>query len=840
MTRKVVQLAERRLSLANLEKVLYPACGFTKAQVLDYYRRMAPFILPHLRDRALTMKRYPEGVDKEFFFEKRCPSHRPPWVPTAEVRSKGSEEMTVCLVNDLETLLWVANLASLELHVPLARASSPETPDAMVFDLDPGEPANILDCARVALILRELLSRLRLAGWVKTSGQKGLHLFVPLNSPEVTFADTKSFTRAVAVVMEKNYPELVTSKMAKETRKGKVFINWSQNDSSHTMICVYSLRAREKPYVPCPLPWRELELLAGQGDPERLHVLQAEAVRRAETTGDLFREVLVTEQDLPSVMKAMAPLTDSALQEYAAKRKFEKTPEPVPGPLQEGRRLIFVVHKHAARALHYDLRLELEGVLKSWAVPKGPSLDPAVKRLAVMVEDHPLDYRDFEGVIPEGNYGAGAVIIWDRGYYRHPLARDEQENVPLLLAGLRKGDLKFVLEGEKLHGEFALVKIGKDAKSWLLLKKKELIAAGGDILLENRSVASQKTLEELLEAGAPPSFRQRKLSQIRRHEALESEKDAPLVPVPHHVRPMLATLVREPFDHPDWLFEVKWDGYRAMAELRDHVVQLYSRNLLPLNDKFYPVVEALRKCDFEAVLDGEIVVVDERGQPDFEQLQHYRKTASGILIYYVFDLLHFQGHDLTGLPLLKRKELLKKILPASRRIKFSDHVRQEGILFFQAAKGKGLEGIIAKKAQSSYQAGQRSKEWLKVKTQLTQEGIIAGFTAPEGGRRYFGTLVLGVYNGDELTCIGHAGGGFGAKELQGIRAKLEPLIQKECPFKVKPQTSTPATWVKPELVCEVAFQEWTLEGVMRQPTFKWLREDKTAREVVREDGGKGA
>jgi bifunctional non-homologous end joining protein LigD len=299
VTGKIIELGGRRLSLSNLEKVLYPSCGFTKAHVQEYYRRMAPFILPHLQDRALTLKRYPEGVDKPFFFEKRCPSHRPPWVQTAGALRDDGEQTTVCLVNDLETLLWVANLASLELHVPLAKAASPETPDAMVFDLDPGEPANIIGCARVALILQELLSRLGLSSRVKSSGQKGLHVLVPLNSPGITFEDTKTFSKAVSVILEKHYPDLVTARMAKEARKGKVFINWSQNDSSLTMICVYSLRARQEPYVSCPFEWRELEQLARIGDPEKLHILHAEAVSRSEEAGDLFAEVLTKQQKLP-------------------------------------------------------------------------------------------------------------------------------------------------------------------------------------------------------------------------------------------------------------------------------------------------------------------------------------------------------------------------------------------------------------------------------------------------------------------------------------------------------------------------------------------------------------
>ena len=298
MSRSVVEIAGRRLSLSNLEKELYPSYGFTKAHVLEYYRRISEFILPHLQGRALTLKRYPNGVEKEFFFEKRCPAH-PAWVQTAELSRDDAERMTVCLVNDLETLIWVANLASIELHVPLARAASPGTPDAMVFDLDPGEPADVLDCARVALILRDLLSRLRLASVVKTSGRKGLHVYVPLNCKETTFEDTKEFSRTVAIILQKNYPDLVTAKMAKEQRTGRVFINWSQNDASKTMICTYSLRAREKPIVSCPLAWEELESLAGQRDPEKFQIIHSEAVERVEKTGDFFRDVMELKQKLP-------------------------------------------------------------------------------------------------------------------------------------------------------------------------------------------------------------------------------------------------------------------------------------------------------------------------------------------------------------------------------------------------------------------------------------------------------------------------------------------------------------------------------------------------------------
>lgn len=299
MNRKIAEVAGRKLSLSNLEKDLYPSYGFTKAQVLEYYRRISKFILPHLKGRALTLKRYPDGVEGEFFFEKRCPSHRPSWVRTADVRQHDGEHMTVCLVSDLNTLMWVENLASLELHVPLARTDSPETPDSMVFDLDPGNGADVLDCARVALILRDLLSRSRLTGYVKTSGMKGLHLYVPLNNKETTFEHTKKFSKAVAEVLQRNYPNLVTIKMAKEQRRKKVFINWSQNDSAKTMVCVYSLRAREKPIVSFPLAWKDLETLGGRTHPDKLQVTYSEAVKKLEEKGDLFHELIVKKQKLP-------------------------------------------------------------------------------------------------------------------------------------------------------------------------------------------------------------------------------------------------------------------------------------------------------------------------------------------------------------------------------------------------------------------------------------------------------------------------------------------------------------------------------------------------------------
>lgn len=299
MTRKMIETGGKRLYLTNLGKVLYPVDGFTKADIIEYYSGIAKVIIPHVEGRALTLKRYPNGVQGDFFFEKRCPLHRPEWTETAEIIRHDGEKMTVCLINNLETLIWVANLASLELHIPLAKAASPETADSLVFDLDPGEGAGILDCARVALILKDLLAPLHLASFVKTSGKKGLHVFVPLNNGETTFEHTKTFSRTVAGIMQQNYPDLVTANMAKTSREGKVFINWSQNDASKTMVSVYSLRAGERPLVSFPLEWRELEQAFHEGDGDKLRILNTQALKRVEQQGDLFQGVLTTQQRLP-------------------------------------------------------------------------------------------------------------------------------------------------------------------------------------------------------------------------------------------------------------------------------------------------------------------------------------------------------------------------------------------------------------------------------------------------------------------------------------------------------------------------------------------------------------
>lgn len=510
---------------------------------------------------------------------------------------------------------------------------------------------------------------------------------------------------------------------------------------------------------------------------------------------------------------------------YRRKRRFGETPEPRGKSSAERGGLRFVVQKHHASRLHYDFRLELDGSLKSWAVPKGPSLNPSDKRLAMMVEDHPLDYRSFEGIIPTGNYGAGRVIVWDEGIYTIPGADGRRSSAEAARAGLAAGRLTFTLHGRKLRGDFSLVKLKRgEENAWLLMKKKGAFVADNGLPTDDRSVVSGLTLDEI--------GRKRPNAQTKTTRA-KSKK--PTAKMPHNVRPMLATLIDRPFDRPGWLFEVKWDGYRAIAEVGATGVNLYSRNHTPFATKFAPIVDSLNTLGHDAVLDGEIVVLDRDGKARFQLIQNFQKTGKGNLVYYVFDLLYLDGKDLRSLPLAERKTKLRKILGRqASNIRFSDHVATRGIEFFDAAVKAGLEGIIGKDATSAYQEGKRTGAWVKIKSRERQEAVIGGFTAPRGRRVGIGALVLGVYQGSDLIYIGHTGGGLNDASLADLRRRLDPLVRPSCPFSKKPKTNAPVRWVDPQLVCEVEFQEWTDDGSMRQPIFVGLREDKPAREVRRE------
>ncbi|OQP56990.1 DNA ligase [Niastella vici] len=555
-----------------------------------------------------------------------------------------------------------------------------------------------------------------------------------------------------------------------------------------------------------------------------------------------------------------------SLATYKKKRSFNKTPEPEGKKKASAGSLHFVVQKHDATRLHYDFRLEMEGVLKSWAIPKGPSMNPDDKRLAMMVEDHPYDYKDFEGIIPPGNYGAGTVIVWDEGTYE-PMnfEGDKKKSEKHLLEQLRKGDLKISLHGQKLKGDFALVHIkSSEDNAWLLIKKHDKHASKTDVTKKNKSVQSGMKLEQVAKesthewvsnkksstakkskprpAKAPAKKAATRTSATKKQpvkKKLPTEindliKQGKRQPMPKGIIPMLATLTDDAFDDKDWIFEIKYDGYRAVAYINDNDVTIMSRKNLSFNKKFPPVVEALQELGLEAVLDGEIVALNEEGKSEFQLLQQWQKTGEGELIYYAFDLLWLNGYNLMDLPLYERKAILQHILPEHPMVRYSDHIEQKGKEFFEAAIQQGLEGIMAKTIDGPYTPTVRTRQWLKIKANQRQEVVIGGFTETRGSRSHFGALVLGVYEKNKLIYIGHTGSGFTEQSLSAVYKKLRPLITTTTPFAQKPKTNMPCTWVKPVLVCEVKFSEWTKDNILRQPIFMGLREDKNAKDVHKE------
>jgi bifunctional non-homologous end joining protein LigD len=630
-----------------------------------------------------------------------------------------------------------------------------------------------------------------------------------------------------------------------------------------------------------------------------------------------------------------------SLEEYKRKRRFQETPEPPP-KIEKQSRHRFVVQRHAATRLHYDFRLEMEGVLKSWAVPKGPSLDPADKRLAMQVEDHPVSYYDFEGTIPAGNYGGGTVMVWDAGTWEplspvpvngEYLPGTEKEAVTMLA----KGDLKFRLKGKRLVGDFALVHIkgraGNKGNEWLLIKKKDAhVVAGFDInedkydtsILTGRTMAqiagdkgsaewtssrpasrgkvkaawlaeaieradkkrkaltaeSAEGAEKKKSKSSRPAARRvahaersddvavndaafkstgkkpsAKFSANSASFAVQAHAGAERKPMPTVIHPMLATPTAKAFDNPDWLFEIKWDGYRAVAFIEGGRVRLVSRSQNDLTAQFSELGTLTQFVKAErAILDGEIVALDDEGRPSFSLMQQRTGFQPGKrrlprregvpVIYYAFDLLYLDGFDLRRVALERRKRLLQERIVAGGVIQFSDHYAEKGLDLFEAAKQRGLEGIVAKKRSSAYQEN-RSSDWLKIKITQRQECVIGGYTDPEGSREYFGALVLGLYDRQErLVHVGQVGTGFDQKMLKEIFDRLQPLKTKQNPFYGEIGGLRKVQFVRPELVAEIKFSEWTHETAegglkLRAPVFMGLRADKAAAECKLEEAVAG-
>lgn len=751
-----------RVKLTNADKVLYPATGTTKAEVFDYYTSIAGVMVPHIAGRPATRKRWPNGVDEPSFFEKQLADSAPDWLPRASVVHK-SGTTTYPIIDSEVGLAWIAQQAALEVHVPQWRFVAewtrsgeqlkPGPATRLVFDLDPGEGVTMAQLTKVARAVRDLIADIGLTTYPLTSGSKGLHLYAPLDKP-VSSQGAVVLAKRVAQQLEKAMPKLVTATMTKSLRAGKVFLDWSQNNGSKTTIAPYSLRGREQPTVAAPRSWEELD------DKKLRHLRYDEVLARVERDGDLL-----------APLDADVRIPDR-LTKYRSMRDASKTPEPVPAATAAtGQDNTFVIQEHHARRLHYDFRLERNGVLVSWAIPKNLPDTPSVNHLAVHTEDHPLEYGTFEGTIPKGEYGAGKVVIWDSGTYEAEKFNDSSE----------KGEVIVTLHGNRTSGRYALIQTNGD--QWLAHRMKD-----------------QKIFQ--LDDIAPMLAKEGSVENLRASQ---------------------------------WAFEGKWDGYRLIVEADRSVVRLRSRRGRDVT-KEYPQLQSLAidLKDHHFVLDGEVVALDKSGVPSFSEMQN--RVRATRIEYWAFDLLYLDGRSLLRVPYRDRRRLLETLAGGTDLI-VQALLPGDGAEALEYSRSHGWEGVIAKKRDSTYQPGRRSSSWIKDKHWKTQEVVIGGWRAGEGGRTSgIGSLLMGIPDDGGLHFAGKVGTGFTERDLTNLKKTLAPLRSDESPFNARLPTKDAkgVTFVEPLLVGEVRYSEWTSDGRLRQASWRGLRPDKTPDEVRRE------
>ncbi len=746
-----------RVKLTNPDKVLYPATGTTKAEVFDYYVNIAEVMIPHIAGRAATRKRWPNGVEEPSFFEKQLASSAPDWLGRESVTHR-SGTTTYPIIDTVEGLAWIGQQAALEVHVPQWRFVDGEPGPAtrLVFDLDPGEGVTMPQLCEVAAAVRDLMSDIGLTAYPLTSGSKGLHLYAPLDEP-VSSRGAVVLAKRVAQQLEKAMPKLVTSTMTKSLREGKVFLDWSQNNGSKTTIAPYSLRGREHPTVAAPRTWEEIE------DPKLRHLRFDEVLKRVARDGDL--------------LEALDPAVPDAdrLTTYRSMRDASKTPEPVPKSKPKvGNSDKFVIQEHHARRLHYDLRLERDGVLVSFAVPKNLPDTPAVNHLAVHTEDHPLEYLTFEATIPKGEYGAGKMFIWDTGTYETEKFNDNPPDGPE-----KGGEVIVTLHGDKIDGRYALIQT--DGKNWLAHRMKDQKRpTAGDLA---PMLSSEGSVQKLKKA--------------------------------------------------QWAFEGKWDGYRVLVDADHGKLIVRSRRGRDVTDE-YPQFKALAAdlADHHVILDGEAVALDKTGVPSFGEMQN--RARSTRVEFWAFDILHLDGRSLLRAKYSDRRRLLEALGDGGGVI-VPDQLPGDGPEALEYAREQRWEGVIAKKRDSTYQPGRRSSSWIKDKIWNTQEVVIGGWRQGEGGRSSgIGALMLGIPADGGLQFVGRVGTGFTEKELTKLKGVLKPLETDESPFnaRLSTQDAKGVTFARPELVGEVRYSERTSDDRLRQPSWRGLRPDKTPDEVV--------
>ena len=817
-TPQTVTVEGHRIRLTNLDKVLYPATGTTKGEVIDYLARIAPVLLPHARQRPATRKRWPDGVEGQVFFQKNAESSTPSWVRTRRIQHQSSANDYV-LVNDLATLTWLGQTASLEIHVPqwqFGRTGAHLAPDRLVLDLDPGEGAGLAECAQVARLAREILRGMGLDPMPVTSGSKGIHLYAALDGQQDSKA-VSEVAHELARYLESEHPDLVVSDQKKTLRGGKVLVDWSQNNPNKTTIAPYSLRGRAHPTVAAPRTWEEL------GDPGLRHLTYQEVLERVERDGDLL--AALTAGHLSQLEPTPAHL--ERLETYNAKRDPAKTPEPFDDGSARGGdgAPTFVIQEHHARRLHYDFRLEHEGVLVSWALPKGEPTDPKKNHLAVQTEDHPMAYGSFEGTIPKGEYGGGTVTIWDRGTYEKEKWRDGEE-VIVTLHSQERGSRRL-----------ALIRTGKgdDENTWLIHRTKEQ-PGDGELGARGEPAASSND-EEPRSSGQAGAAR----------PAAVEVPLAPMLASAAEAGERRALAQDAAGDEAEWAFEMKWDGYRTLAVVEadgdGRRLRLLSRTGQDLTAT-YPELASLADQvgdELPVVLDGEVVALDAKGRPDFRRLQ--RHTGSVDLM--LFDVLQVGGHSLLREPYDERRDVLTSLVQATAPIHVPPSFDGDLDAALATSLRLGLEGVVAKRRSSTYTAGRRSRQWLKLKHTRTQEVVVIGWRPLHAGEprtddRFAGSLLLAVPGEDgALRYAGRVGTGFSDADRREVAARLAAIERKTSPVEHIPSIDARhARWVTPSLVGEVQAAEWTADprtdpdARLRAPSWRGWRADKRPDEVV--------
>jgi len=817
---QTVVIDGHRLKLTNLDKVLYPETGTTKADVIDYYARVAEALIPHAKNRPATRKRWVHGVGTadepgEMFFQKNLDERSTPqWVLRRELQHSDHVN-TYPLVNDVATLTWLAQIAALEIHVPqwqFGRTGARKNPDRLVLDLDPGPGAGLAECAEVARWARGILQGMGLHPMPVTSGSKGIHLYAALDGKQ-TSDQVSEVAHELARALEADHPDLVVSDMKKTLRDGKVLVDWSQNNGNKTTITPYSLRGRAHPMVAAPRTWKELD------SPGLAQLDYREVLRRVAKKGDILAELtaghLSSLEPTPERMAGFqhADGADDRLAKYRSMRDGSLTPEPVPAgvaPPTAGQ--TFVIQEHHASRLHYDFRLEHDGVLVSWALPKGVPTDIAKNHLAVQTEDHPLEYGTFEGTIPAGQYGAGEVTIWDSGTYELEKWRDGKEVIA-------------TLHGEK-HGShrYALIQTG-----------------GRDGNENNWLIHLMKSVEEQPTRHAKADSRRKVIGGSRQTR----DKSAP--------SPMLATLGTEgelgstsSGGHSEWAFEMKWDGIRAIAQVVHGRVRLTSRNGVDVTSRYPELAELADAVDGDAVIDGEIVALTKAGRPDFGLLQRrmgltklaeVEAARTKVPVHFMaFDLLESDGRSLTKLDYSQRREALEATVRSGTSVQVPPVFEGDVAAAMAMSRKLGLEGVMAKRRTSTYAPGKRMRSWIKLKHHLTQEVVIGGWRPGAGSRSHgVGSLLMGIPDGDGLRYVGRVGTGFTVRDLDAMATRFRRLERKTSPFDELPAPDAKdAHYLTPSLVGEVEFAEWTPTGKLRQPSWRGWRPDKDPSEVVPE------